>query len=675
MNLSKSSGFKDKRTYSRSRSRNKEDRITERRNRVSKWSDAPSKFTSAPKNPPTTQVSKFVQKTNSLFTSSISNTNTKFNQKSVFQNSPQNLNQRNTFTTGQQTVINTLTDTTKIKKKIYIPKESGINFVGLLIGPKGSYQKRLEQQSGCKILVRGKGTQKEGMPPQPDDHEDQHVLIVGDTEDNVKRATHLVERILYADEVTRTKIKEEQIKASQEIRTELLLKDGSLNPPGGKNSKVKPFIEKYLMTPYGPPDKNARILPVPNDCVGLIIGKNGDTIRRLNRESGCKIQIAVDNVPDSNARNVFIEGPQEKYEVAKKLIEDIISEQIAMKQSFSQVGKTNPFPGPHTLLKIPNKFVGLIIGRSGETVKIIHQSTGCSIFIPNESRPGEDFRELQLSGPKESVEVCKKEILSMIHLALYGRLPYMNSQFYPYVDPVTRLPIIDPGIMAQLDPNTKREGEQSFQNNIPQPIIQINPIQPKNETGINNNTNNNNQANEANNPKESGNENKVNNNTKDLNNPQSTGNAASQSMNEGGQNFLPQQVQQGMQYTSPEQMQGFPNKYESFEQLIFQNSKVNSTELDYDLEDYNNPLNYDLYYQSLYQMYPQMNDYYKKVNQDEVIGRQNPLMLLNNSLLVHNDNKMETLDNNRIYQMQQTRDTLEEEKKSFKKGRGDYKKK
>ncbi len=52
-------------------------------------------------------------------------------------------------------------------------------------------------------------------------------------------------------------------------------------------------IEDHLMTPYGPPDKNARIMPVPNDCVGLIIGKNGETIRRLHRETGCKIQVKV----------------------------------------------------------------------------------------------------------------------------------------------------------------------------------------------------------------------------------------------------------------------------------------------------------------------------------------------------------------------------------------------
>jgi far upstream element-binding protein len=170
------------------------------------------------------------------------------------------------------------------------------------------------------------------------------------------------------------------------------------------------------MTPYGPPDRNARILPVPNDCVGLIIGKNGETIRRLHRETGCKIQIAKKEIPNTDVRNVFIEGPPEKYEVAKRLIEEIIAEQIFLKQNFSHLGEVNPFPGPHTPLRIPNKMVGLIIGKNGETVRNIHQKTGCFIFIPKESKPGEDFRELELSGPLESVEICKREIISMIHL-------------------------------------------------------------------------------------------------------------------------------------------------------------------------------------------------------------------------------------------------------------------
>ena len=58
------------------------------------------------------------------------------------------------------TILNALQDVTKIKKKIYIPKNPGVNYIGLLIGPQGHYQKRLEEESECKILIRGKGSQK-----------------------------------------------------------------------------------------------------------------------------------------------------------------------------------------------------------------------------------------------------------------------------------------------------------------------------------------------------------------------------------------------------------------------------------------------------------------------------------------------------------------------------------
>ena len=75
-----------------------------------------------------------------------------------------------------------MNDTNKIRKKIYIPQDSSFNYTGLVIGPKGSNQKRLEMETGCKILVRGRGSKKEGQEPETDDDDDQHVLIVGDTE-------------------------------------------------------------------------------------------------------------------------------------------------------------------------------------------------------------------------------------------------------------------------------------------------------------------------------------------------------------------------------------------------------------------------------------------------------------------------------------------------------------
>lgn len=51
-----------------------------------------------------------------------------------------------------------LNDPNKFKKKVFIPQSQHINYVGLLIGPKGTYQKKLEEETGCKLLIRGKYT-------------------------------------------------------------------------------------------------------------------------------------------------------------------------------------------------------------------------------------------------------------------------------------------------------------------------------------------------------------------------------------------------------------------------------------------------------------------------------------------------------------------------------------
>jgi hypothetical protein len=112
---------------------------------------------------------------------------------------------------------------------------------------------------------------------------------VGDSDENVTKAELLIQRVLYSDDETRNKIKEEQLRVAQEIRTDQYIGMRIYLIYLGVDSLAQ--IEDHLMTPYGPPDKNARIIPVPNDCVGLIIGKNGETIRRLNREAGCKIQV------------------------------------------------------------------------------------------------------------------------------------------------------------------------------------------------------------------------------------------------------------------------------------------------------------------------------------------------------------------------------------------------
>lgn len=89
-------------------------------------------------------------------------------------------------------------------------------------------------------------------------------------------------------------------------------------------------MQDHLVTPYGPPSPNAYCIPVPNECVGLIIGKGGEMIRALQLKSGAKISVAKAMIPDTLKRNVFVEGLLETYMVAKQLIDAIVDEHVKL---------------------------------------------------------------------------------------------------------------------------------------------------------------------------------------------------------------------------------------------------------------------------------------------------------------------------------------------------------
>ncbi|RKF64228.1 Branchpoint-bridging protein [Erysiphe neolycopersici] len=92
---------------------------------------------------------------------------------------------------------------TKTQEKVYVPVNDypEINFIGLLIGPRGNTLKKMETESGAKIAIRGKGSVKEGKGRSDAAHtsnqeEDLHCLIMADTEDKVNKAKTLIHNII-----------------------------------------------------------------------------------------------------------------------------------------------------------------------------------------------------------------------------------------------------------------------------------------------------------------------------------------------------------------------------------------------------------------------------------------------------------------------------------------------
>ncbi|CAH8433691.1 unnamed protein product [Dicrocoelium dendriticum] len=92
----------------------------------------------------------------------------------------------------------------RITDKVFIPQDNhpDINFVGLLIGPRGNTLKALEKETGAKVIIRGKGSVKEGKVgrrdglPMPGEDEPLHAFVSAPIAEAVEKAVRKINEII-----------------------------------------------------------------------------------------------------------------------------------------------------------------------------------------------------------------------------------------------------------------------------------------------------------------------------------------------------------------------------------------------------------------------------------------------------------------------------------------------
>uniref|UniRef100_H3D983 KH-type splicing regulatory protein n=1 Tax=Tetraodon nigroviridis TaxID=99883 RepID=H3D983_TETNG len=140
---------------------------------------------------------------------------------------------------------------------------------------------------------------------------------------------------------------------------------------------------------------------VPDAMVGLIIGRGGEQINKIQQESGCKVQFAHDTagLPE---RRVSLTGSPDAIQRAKALIDDIVSR-----------GHDSPNgqPGSMHEMIIPAGKAGLIIGRGGETIKQLQERAGVKmILIQDGSQPPNIDKPLRIIGDPYKVQQAKEMV-------------------------------------------------------------------------------------------------------------------------------------------------------------------------------------------------------------------------------------------------------------------------
>ncbi|CAK7214848.1 hypothetical protein SEUCBS140593_002329 [Sporothrix eucalyptigena] len=180
---------------------------------------------------------------------------------------------------------------------------------------------------------------------------------------------------------------------------------------------------------------NFEIIEIQAGLVGLIIGRQGENLRRVEADSQCRVQFLAPADPSDEMRQCKITGQPPNRAEAKAAIYKIIEDSAGdgpprgaggrfpkgpPNDRFGSGGGPNGPPanlaeGEECIqIMIPDRTVGLIIGRGGETIRDLQERSGCHINIVGESKSVSGLRPVNLIGGRAETTHAKELIMEIV---------------------------------------------------------------------------------------------------------------------------------------------------------------------------------------------------------------------------------------------------------------------
>uniref|UniRef100_A0A673BR54 Far upstream element (FUSE) binding protein 1 n=1 Tax=Sphaeramia orbicularis TaxID=375764 RepID=A0A673BR54_9TELE len=328
--------------------------------------------------------------------------------------------------------------------------------VGFIIGRGGEQISRLQQESGCKIQI---APDSGGMP-------ERSVTLTGSPE-SIQTAKRLLTEIVekgrpapafHHNDGPGMTVQEimvpaskaglvigkggETIKSLQERAgvKMVMIQDGPQNTGADKPLRIsgEPFkvqqakeMVMELIRDQGFREQRgeygSRIgggdsldVPVPRFAVGIVIGRNGEMIKKIQNDTGVRIQFKPDDgsTPDRIAQ---IMGPPDQAQHAAEIISDLLrSVQAGGPPGHGGGrgrgrGQGNWNMGPPGGLQeftftVPTMKTGLIIGKGGETIKGISQQSGARIELQRNPPPNADpnIKMFTVRGSPQQIDYARQ---------------------------------------------------------------------------------------------------------------------------------------------------------------------------------------------------------------------------------------------------------------------------
>ncbi|ORY95655.1 hypothetical protein BCR43DRAFT_493376 [Syncephalastrum racemosum] len=194
---------------------------------------------------------------------------------------------------------------------------------------------------------------------------------------------------------------------------------GNSRPRYGLGSEERHASSSYGAATSGEPVVQEEFL-VPNHMVGLVIGKGGENLKKIENMSGTRLQFAPDM--GEQERRLDMSGEADQVKIARNMVQQVIDDARSNESARYSGPRTTDYAamassraGSGSQMTIPSSKVGLLIGRGGETIRDLEDRSGAKITIAPEG-PGERGHErtVSLIGNDGSVDRARRMIEDLL---------------------------------------------------------------------------------------------------------------------------------------------------------------------------------------------------------------------------------------------------------------------
>ncbi|XP_077999215.1 RNA-binding protein Nova-1-like isoform X2 [Glandiceps talaboti] len=192
----------------------------------------------------------------------------------------------------------------------------------------------------------------------------------------------------------------------------------------GTDSRKRPLegdVEAGMSkrTNIGGNDDNKYVLKmlIPSPAAGSVIGKGGQTVVQLQRETGANIKLSKSNdyYPGTTERIVLITGTVEALNSVGGFVVEKVKDSPQLAAKSGNETAVSQERARQVKIIVPNSTAGLIIGKGGATIKTFMEQTGAKMQISQKSE-GVNLSErvITISGDNEHTKKALAAVISKV---------------------------------------------------------------------------------------------------------------------------------------------------------------------------------------------------------------------------------------------------------------------